>query len=110
MHYRVLTAFAAVFLLSACAAAPPPPLSPPPKAAEVPRDCGKLDDILLRLEKNARYAYTADAIDSHGRVHEWFINPKTRRWVQIHVYSNLRACVEAKGEDWHWAVETAPKK
>ena len=104
MLYRVLTIFTAVLLLSACAAAPPP------KPPEPPPVCGKLDDILLRLEKNARYAYTADAIDAHGRVHEWFINPKTRRWVQIHVYSSLRACIEDKGYDWHWAVETAPKK
>jgi hypothetical protein len=106
MIYRFLAAFAAALLLAACAATP----TPKPKPPEPPLVCGKLDDILLSLEKNARYAYTADAIDSHGRVHEWFINPKTRRWVQIHIYSNLRACIEEQGYDWHWAIETASKK
>ena len=105
-----MAAFAALLMLSSCAAVPPPPPQKAQKTAEAPLECGKLDDILLKLEKNAAYAYTADAIDSHGRVHEWFINPKSRAWAQIHVYSNLRACIEARGYDWHWAVETSPKK
>jgi hypothetical protein len=103
MLYRVLAIGTALLLLAGCATTMQKPPEPPPV-------CGKLDDILRGLEKNARYAYTADAIDSHGRVHEWFINPKTRHWVQIHVYSNLRACIEDKGYDWHWAVETHPQK
>src|SRR4051812_2442809 len=103
MLYRVFVIGSALLLLAGCAEVPHQLAEPPPV-------CGKLDDILHDLEKDARYAYTADAIDSHGRVHEWFINPKTHRWVQIHVYSNLSACIEEKGYDWHWAVDTQAAK
>ena len=104
MLYRILSACAVLLFLAGCAA---PPASPVPAAASatMPIKCGKLDDVLHDLQKNARYAYTADAIDSHGRVYEWYVNPKTRHWVQIHVYSNLRACIEMKGSYWHWALD-----
>lgn len=102
MLYRFSSLCFALLLLAGCAAPPAPPAT----AAPAPRlVCGKLDDILHNLEKNARYAYTADAIDAQGRVHEWFINPKTRHWVQIHVFSDLHACIENKGSYWHWALD-----
>lgn len=96
-------AFLVCGMLASLAACAPPP---PPKApATPPPVCDTLDKMLLKLEKNARYAYTADAIDSHERVHMLFVNPKTRKWVQLHVYSNLNACIEMKGSDWHWALD-----
>ncbi len=101
MLHRVLPAFVGLIFLSACAAPPPPPVQKP---APHPV-CSTLDHMLHELEKNANYAYTADAIDSHEEVHEWFVNPRTRKWVQIHVYSNLKACIEFKGSDWHWALD-----
>lgn len=98
MLSRTAQACALLLFLTGCAAAPGPPPAPLPK-------CAKLDDMLHALEKNARYAYTADAIDAHEEVHMWFINPKTRAWVQLHVSSDLQACVEAQGTDWHWALD-----
>jgi hypothetical protein len=101
MISRVLLLCCLLAGLAACT-----PLLPPSTAAQAPPlVCDTLDNMLRKLEKNARYAYTADAIDSRERVHMLFVNPKTRNWVQLHVYSNLNACIDMKGSDWHWAMD-----
>lgn len=98
MLYRVFVCLA-FMTLAGCATLPETSAKPAPHPV-----CGKLDDILHELSKEARYAYTADAIDKREGVHMWWVNPKTHMWKQIRVYNNLRACIENEGSDWHWAV------
>jgi hypothetical protein len=108
MIYRIFICVT-LLALAGCASLPFPQTSKSPtinaKAAAPLPTCDKLDNMLRHLSKNARYAYTADAIDRNEGVHMWFVNPKTREWVQIRVYDNLRACVENQGGDWHWAID-----
>ncbi|MEZ0223325.1 MAG: hypothetical protein ACAH83_02135 [Alphaproteobacteria bacterium] len=102
MLYRIFLC-ATLLALAGCASMPQITTTPATKAASAPV-CDKLDNMLRELSKEARYAYTADAIDTREGVHMWFVNPKTHAWKQIRVYNNLRACVENEGSDWHWAI------
>jgi hypothetical protein len=93
-------AFAALALCAAlggCAGTP----------AVMGQKCDTLGNMLAGLSKDARYAYTAQSIDSRHRVHMWYINPESRAWVQLRIYDDLHACVELEGQDWQWALEPA---
>jgi hypothetical protein len=111
-------ALACLLLLNACAkqACPVPTLAAHsqapalrhhrPPAPELQLCEKSLDRMLLKLSKNARYAYTADAIDSMGGVHMFYINTLSRRWAEVHVYDDLHACVESRGPAWRWRQPT----
>ena len=67
-------------------------------------ECAKVEIMAKRLIAERNLAYLSDAIDSDHNVHMWFVNGKTGRWVQIKVDSDLMACIEMEGYDWHYAA------
>lgn len=74
-----------------------------PKPAPKP-ECAEVGVMALKLMKERRLAYLADAIDSNDRVHMWYINSHTGQWVELEVTDNLQACIVREGYDWHFAV------
>lgn len=91
-------------LLSGCVAAKAPVKPEVTTAASSFPRCLHLDEMLRLLNKDAKFAYTADSIDVHARNRMLFVNPDTREWVQLGVKDNLEACIELEGVDWKWAV------
>lgn len=69
-------------------------------------ECKPLPDILKKLINNG-YAFLAVSIDKRFVVHQFFLNPKTRKWAEIVVSDDLKACILFEGTDWIFAVEEA---
>jgi hypothetical protein len=69
--------------------------------------CQTLDQTLKILVSQRRLGYLADAIDSKGLVHMWFVSNTRREWAAIVVDHALNACITSQGPAWHYALEPA---
>lgn len=67
--------------------------------------CQKLDRQLKFLIAERSLAYMAQAIDSKGLVHMWFMSRDRREWASVTVDSQLTACITAQGTDFRFALE-----
>lgn len=78
-----------------------------PLPKDVFEKCQTLDQTLKILVSQRRLGYLADAIDSKGLVHMWFVSNARREWASIVVDHALNACITAEGPAWHYALEPA---